>query len=134
MTVAVYFFLAAAFFGVLGFFTAAFFGFGDLGFLVGGLETFFALLGDFGLATFLAAVFFAAVFFAALGFFSPFGLVGVLAFLTLTTPEAALPSPLTDSLNEPDAPLPLGWVSLPDATAAFRYFLMNGASFSASTL
>lgn len=38
------------------------------------------------------------------------------------------------NLNEPEAPLPLVWMSAPDSTPLLRYFLMNGANFSASTL
>lgn len=38
------------------------------------------------------------------------------------------------SLKLPEAPLPLVWINAPDSTALFKYFLMNGASFSASTL
>lgn len=38
------------------------------------------------------------------------------------------------SLNEPDAPLPFVCMRAPDSTALLRYFLMNGASFSESTL
>lgn len=41
---------------------------------------------------------------------------------------------LDSNLNEPDAPLPLVWMRAPDSTALFRYFLMKGANFSASTL
>lgn len=44
------------------------------------------------------------------------------------------PAPEDDSLKEPEAPFPFVWTRPPDATAAFRYFLMNGDSFSASTL
>lgn len=38
------------------------------------------------------------------------------------------------SLKDPEAPLPLVCIRVPDSTAFFRYFLMNGANFSASTL
>ncbi|XP_063836693.1 uncharacterized protein LOC135085837 isoform X2 [Ostrinia nubilalis] len=41
---------------------------------------------------------------------------------------------LDSNLNEPEAPLPLVWIKAPDSTALFRYFLMKGANFSASTL
>ncbi|XP_054289961.1 uncharacterized protein LOC129005168 [Macrosteles quadrilineatus] len=107
-----------------------FLGFGDFGFLVGGLETFFAL-GD--LATLaalgLAAAAFLGVFFAAvtLGFFSPFGLAAAGFFAGFLPADAVLPSPLTESLKDPDAPLPFGWVRVPDATADLRPFLGSGA-------
>lgn len=42
--------------------------------------------------------------------------------------------PFDSSLNDPEAPLPFVWMSAPDSTALFKYFLMKGASFSASTL
>lgn len=41
---------------------------------------------------------------------------------------------LDSNLKDPDAPLPFVWIKAPDSTALFRYFLMNGANFSASTL
>lgn len=38
------------------------------------------------------------------------------------------------NLNEPEAPFPFVCTKAPEATDAFRYFLMKGATFSASTL
>lgn len=38
------------------------------------------------------------------------------------------------NLKEPEAPLPFVCTSTPDATDPFKYFLINGATFSASTL
>jgi hypothetical protein len=38
------------------------------------------------------------------------------------------------NLNDPEAPLPLVWMSFQSATAFFKNFLMNGANFSQSTL
>ena len=38
------------------------------------------------------------------------------------------------SLKDPDAPFPLVCTRVPEVTAAFRYFLMKGESFSASAL
>lgn len=38
------------------------------------------------------------------------------------------------SLKEPEAPVPFVCIRAPVSTALFRYFLMNGANFSASTL
>jgi hypothetical protein len=38
------------------------------------------------------------------------------------------------SLNDPEASLPLVYTSSPDPTVVFRYFLMNGDSFSESTM
>lgn len=51
--------------------------------------------------------------------------------------EAAFAAPLAveeANLKDPDAPLPLVWTREPEATAPLRYFLMKGATFSASTL
>lgn len=47
---------------------------------------------------------------------------------------ACLAEAVDASLNEPDAPFPFVWMSVPDATADLRYFLMNGDIFSASIL
>lgn len=38
------------------------------------------------------------------------------------------------NLNEPEAPFPFVCTKAPEATEAFKYFLMKGATFSASTL
>lgn len=47
-----------------------------------------------------------------------------------------LPAPVEAeaNLNDPEAPLPFVCTNAPVATDAFRYFLMKGATFSASTL
>merc|ERR1712129_514746 len=100
-------FLAAGFLAA-GFLAAGFLAF----FSFFGVLTFLAtFLGDFLAAGFLAAGFLAAGFLATLATFS-----------TLA------------SLNEPDAPVPLTWVSLPSATAFFKNRRTKGASFSMSTL
>lgn len=136
---------------------AAFLGFGAFGFLVGGLALFFAfgaaLLGF--AAGFLAA---AGFFLAAAAFLSLIAALGLAAAADFFLGDAADLGFLGDllaadfglaadeddgflavaffdsNLNEPDAPLPLVWMSAPDSTALFRYFLMKGANFSASTL
>lgn len=139
----VYFFLGTVFFtGV--FLTAAFGGFA----LVAG--AFLALAGDFaGFAAFGlgAATFFAflAAGSAALAFFGAFLFLGVPAdfaaagFLVAGFFAAAfflvagfLAS--TANLKCPDAPVPLTCTNSPLTTAAFRNFLMNGASLAESTL
>lgn len=166
------YFLAAAFLAAglaLGA-AAAFFGFGALGFFVGGLALFLAfgaaaLLPLAGVEGFLAAGFFlAAAAFLSLLAAVDFGLDGdeaaaaaaffalpeeaaADAFLVLAEPEAAAAlgvdlaaagffadEDFDSSLNDPEAPLPFVWIRAPDSTALFKYFLMNGASFSASTL
>jgi hypothetical protein len=38
------------------------------------------------------------------------------------------------SLKDPEALLPFVCTSFPDATSVFRYFFINGVSFSAPTL
>ena len=121
---------------------AAFLGFGALGFLVGTLVTFFALgaaeaffalgaaaLGDFaffGEDLFLGAFFlagvpaeaaapevaFLAAGFALVAFFTP-DLRRALGADAL--PPSGLAEP--DSLNDPEAPLPLVWTSSPDEQA-----------------
>ena len=135
-------------------FGAAFFGFGDFGFLAAGvLVVFFTLLGElgdfffgeafgfsiftFGLVTF---GFFgeAADGFSAFGFFA-LGAAAAFGFFALATVGffgffSAFFVSGTGSLNEPEAPLPFVRISLPPSTALFRYFLMNGDNFSASTL
>lgn len=55
-------------------------------------------------------------------------------FLFSAVEGFATPEPADDNLNEPEAPLPFVCTSAPEATEAFRYFLMKGATFSASTL
>ena len=121
-------FLAGAFLGLAAFAAAAgflaeagaalvaFLGFGVLG-LVGGLVVFFALLGVAGFFLAGPAAFFVPLAAADAGF-----LAG--AFL------ASAPA----SLKEPEAPFPLVWVRVPAATADLRYFLMKGATLSASSL
>ena len=80
-----------------------------------GLDAFFGdFVTDF-FATFLAPAFFATVAFLT-------------TFLTAGTFFAA------GNLNDPDAPLPFVCNKSPLATALFKNFLMNGASFSQSTL
>lgn len=136
----------AAFFAGATFGLAAFFGFGVRGFLMAADFLIDFCFDAFGLdgATFLAAGFlaltaagfFAAGFFAAgflatffaLGFFAlaAFGFFAAFGFAGLAA--------LADSLNDPLAPLPLVCTKLPPAVAFFKYFLMNGANLSASTL
>lgn len=144
-----FYFFAAAFLTdgfALG--AAAFLALGAFGFLVGGFVVFFALgaaegLDFFGVAFLAAGLLFTAAAFLTFG--DALALDGEAAFFFgaavalfgLTTLVAGfLPAPdaFASSLNEPDAPLPLVWMSAPDSTALLRYFLMNGASFSASTL
>lgn len=131
----------AAFFAGATFGLAAFFGLGARGFLMVadflvdfcfgafGLAGAFLAAGFLALAAagffavgFLATAFLVAGFFAlaAFGFLAAFGLAGLAA--------------LADSLNDPLAPLPLVCTKLPPAVAFFKYFLMNGANFTASTL
>lgn len=128
-----YFFFGAAFLAVLGF-AVAFLGLGAFGFF--GVFAFFTFDGDFfGLAA--TAFFFSPVF---LGRLAAAFLAG---FFSLDTERFVLveeaPSGLSFSdealsLKDPDAPFPFVCTNDPDATALLRYFLMNGASFSASTL
>lgn len=83
----------------------------------------------FGEATFLTVFTFSPVERLAGAFFALAPAVFLSAadgFVELDVAEA--------NLKEPDAPLPFVCTSDPEATEAFRYFLMNGATFSASTL
>jgi hypothetical protein len=128
----------ATFFGAAAFFGAGFaaFGLGAAAFFAAGLATagFFAdfTAGFFTFAPaafgFLATDFFAAVAFfgfAATFFFSAAGFFGFTTFSFLAA---------AGNLNEPDAPLPLTWISCPLTTADFKNFLMNGANLSTSAL
>lgn len=97
-----------------------------------------------------AVVFFSTVAFFALGeaavaafldtFLSAAAAAVVLlaaGFLAFVAPEAALEVPVVEdeaSLKEPEAPFPFFCTRDPEATALFKYFLMKGATFSASTL
>lgn len=99
---------------------------------------------------FSAAVFFAfgAAFFADLaavaiadlseaadrlaGDFLP--LAAALFFFFSAAEGLAAPDVAEANLKEPEAPFPLVCTKIPEATDAFRYFLMKGATFSASTL
>ena len=108
--------------------------------------TFFS---DEAAAAFLAfgdpAAFFGAFFSVAADFFAaPFLALAPTPFFLSPAADDVAP-PLDDcldwadeleaaSLKEPDAPLPLVWTKVPDITADFKYFLINGATFSASTL
>lgn len=138
--------------GAFGFLVGvfAFFAFGAL---LAGDFSFFATaffaapLAAFGVtaafAAFLAAVLLAAD--AAFGFaasldaglvvfaaFLGFGFVTFLAPALLALP--VLPLPAIGNLNDPDAPFPFVCNNEPDTTADFKYFLINGANFSESTL
>lgn len=131
---------------------ATFFGFGALGFLVGALEALLAFDGVFALgglaagplartfrfsATGTTAFFEAAAGFLpgflAMAFLGPVTALGAAARCDFGfgVADSDLPA---ESLNDPDAPFPLVCTRAPDATAVFKYFLMNGASFSASSL
>jgi hypothetical protein len=105
---------AAAFFCA-----AAFFAFGVTGFLA----VFAEALSEEEAAARLTGDFFALETADEAGF-----------LLSATEMTLAPPEVVEASLNEPDAPLPFVWTRDPDATALFRYFLMKGATFSASTL
>ncbi|KYN09706.1 hypothetical protein ALC57_18227, partial [Trachymyrmex cornetzi] len=96
----------------------------------------------FGLVAALLAV---VVFFATAGFRGAFSVCAsffVLAFHTSELPKARCAFPLdlvglglsVDNLKEPVAPLPLVCTTAPAVTADFRYRLINGATFSPSTL
>jgi len=152
--------LGVAFFGVAFGAIFVFFGFGAFGFFVGpALEVFFALEGDLGVAETAAAFAFVAVFFSDEAFLTFAGALffsdddfftfpapptflpalGLpVAFLTLVLasvlPLLGVDETALASLNEPDAPLPFVWTNTPEDTAVFKYFLINGATFSASTL
>jgi hypothetical protein len=136
-TLRLHFLFVPAFFGALDF--TAVFGRGALGFLVGTFVAFFALDGDFfgfgaDACFFFSAVFFPVTFFGDL----TFALAGTCFFSLPRAGAVAVPAAFSglaaeDSLKEPEAPLPLVCTSSPDATAPFKYFLINGANFSAST-
>ena len=124
---------------------ATFFGLGAFGFFVGGFAAFFAFEGDFLAFAADGGFFFSDIFFGAafLGDLGALDFVLETCFFSLGAPlpragadVAAAFSGLADdaNLNEPEAPFPLVCTNSPDATAAFRYFLMNGANFSESTL
>eukprot|EP00095_Tigriopus_kingsejongensis_P006511 snap_masked-scaffold172_size289735-processed-gene-0.0 protein:Tk06511 transcript:snap_masked-scaffold172_size289735-processed-gene-0.0-mRNA-1 annotation:"PREDICTED: uncharacterized protein LOC103459387" len=122
-------FLAGVFLAGAAFLTAGFF-LGVLGFLA----------TTAGFSTFLVAAFLAGVFFLGdLAFFSPATFLvavfflGVLAFLGLTT---LVFSTLTavGILKEPEAPVPLGWVSFFFSTKDLTAFLMKWAFLATSTL
>lgn len=97
-----------------------------------------------------AADFFSPDFLAAFGFFAAgdlafppeearfFEAAGLAAERDFSgEPPPDAPDALPASLNDPDAPFapfPFGRTRAPDSTADLRYFLMNGDSFSASTL
>ena len=89
-----------------------------------GLAAAGAFFGEAAFFVFLAAGFLAA---AAFGFFGEAGFLAAAFF-------GAAFSPATFNLKDPEAPLPFVWIKSPLVTAAFKYFLMNGANFSASTL
>lgn len=95
---------------------------------------------------FSAAVFFAfgEVFFAALllgllfsddiaRFVGDFLPLAVADFFFSAVGLAALAA-ADANLKDPEAPLPFVCTNVPEATDAFKYFLMKGATFSASTL
>lgn len=105
-------------------------------------------------AAVVAALFFSAAVFFAFGevFLAglPLGLVFSAAAAARLVGEAflaraaadfffsaaglAAPAAVLANLKDPEAPLPFVCTSAPEATDAFKYFLMNGATFSASTL
>ena len=108
-------------------------------------------------ATWVAELFFSAAVFFALGevFFADFAAATAVAvalseaatrlagdFLDLAAAlfffsaadGFAAPDVAEANLNEPEAPFPFVCTNAPDATDAFKYFLMKGATFSASTL
>lgn len=120
---AAFFALAAAAFGDLGAFLAA-----GAFFLAGAAA---AEEADAGAARFVAALtdlaFFGLAAAAFLGLAAAFFGFDAAGF-------AAVAGLALDNLNEPEAPLPLVCTSSPEVTADFKYFLMNGANFSASTL
>ena len=110
-----------AFFGVLAFFGLA-------AFL--GVFAFLGLAAFFGLLVFLAAGFLA--FFSPVGFFA-FLAAGFFGFLTaFFLGFSALAEAAT--LKDPEAPVPLTWVSFPSATAFFKNLRMKGASLATSHL
>jgi hypothetical protein len=99
----------------------SFFALAALAFLADAFLAGDAFFAAFGLSP-LAALFAGDFFLAAPAFFfsPPAGFEGF-------DPEDA-------NLKDPEAPFPLVCTKAPDATEAFKYFLMNGATFSASTL
>lgn len=107
---------------------AAFLAAAAVGFLSPAVAAFFGDFGDF----------FTAFGFSAVTFFDAVAVVLFLALVTtfFLSPEACLEAPeaAAANLNEPEAPLPFVCTKPPDATADFRYFLIKGATFSASTL
>jgi hypothetical protein len=138
---ALYFFFGLAFFGALDF--AAVFGRGALGFFVGTFVAFLTFEGDFlgaaGEARFFFSADLAAAFFGALTFF-PLAALCFTFGADAARPRAGAVGAAAFSvfgaanLNDPEAPLPLVWTSSPEATAVFKYFLMNGDNISESTL
>ena len=121
-----------------GFPTTFFFGFSAAGFFAffaGGADLLLSLGADLLVAPDAEAVTPAAFLptgFAA--FFTPF--LAPAVFFTLMVDAAGATSfPVLElNLKEPDAPFPLVCTRAPEVTADFRYFLMNGDNFSASTL
>lgn len=72
--------------------------------------------------------------FAVFDFAFAAGVLAVLAFPAETPLSPPLCLAFAASLNEPEAPLPFVWISVPAWTADFKYFLMNVDIFSASIL
>lgn len=58
----------------------------------------------------------------------------VLLFFFSAVVCLAAPEPVAANLNEPDAPFPFVCTRVPAITADFKYFLIKGDTFSASTL
>lgn len=84
----------------------------------------------------------AAAFLPVLAFSPATRLTGVFLAFAPAVPDVffsvadgfAEPEDADANLNDPDAPFPLVCTNDPEATADLRYFLMKGATFSASAL
>lgn len=122
-----------------GFPAAFFFGFSAAGFLAffaGGADLLLSLGADLLVAP-EAEVAAPAVFFPEgfAAFFAPFLAPAVFFAFAAEAAGAAFSFRVWElSLKDPDAPFPLVCTRVPEVTADFRYFLMNGDSFSASAL
>jgi hypothetical protein len=111
---------------------------------VGTFVAFLILDGDFlvaaGEARFFFSVDFKATFFGALGFFTLAALCFFAIGADAVRPRAGAVRPgiisvlAAANLKDLEAPLPFVCTNSPEATAVFKYFLMNGDNFSESAL